>query len=577
MSGDSGKRSSAEGDAADLGPAVDIGEDVAMDNANVLNPVLGVSVADLARTGLAVLREGLLQPTIGLEHAAKLTQENIRIIFGKSELLPDPRDRRFADPAFTEQPVYRRVAQSWLALQNSLQDWSNDISSKEIDRKRASFITQLLADAVAPTNTLVGNPSAIQQVRDTRGASLWRGTRNLLDDVRHNGGMPKQVDTSKFRVGENLALTKGSVVFEHPILELIQYASQTSKVRSRPIFVVPPQINKFYLYDLAPGKSMVEFLVQQGFRVFVVSWRNTSPENRDWGLAEYIEAIEEAIDATCEISRQRSVDGVGACAGGTTFTSGLAYWAALGRANKVASLTLMVNVLETHPDDSDVGLFATDEAIEAARKRSAKHGVLDGRDTARVFNWMRPNDLIWNYVGNNYLHGQSPPAFDVLYWNNDTTRMPARLHSDFLDVFKDNPFSNPGAMSIRDVELDLRRVTCPVFITGGSTDHITPWHACYRSTQLFGGNTEYLLSTAGHIQSILNPPGPSKRRFYTNNRTPPDHEEWFKGATEHAGSWWPYWANWLRNLDDTERNAPRKTGTAKRKPIRPAPGHYVLA
>jgi len=339
---------------------------------------------------------------------------------------------------------------------------------------------------------------------------------------------------------------------------------------------VPPQINKFYLYDLAPGKSMVEYLVQQGFQVFVVSWRNPGAENRDWGLAEYIEAIEGAIDATCDITRQTGVDAVGACAGGTTLTSALAYLAALDRADKIASLTLMVNVLETYRDDSDIGLFATNDAIESARKRSAKHGILDGRDTARVFNWMRPNDLIWNYVANNYLHGQSPPAYDVLYWNNDSTRIPARLHSDFLDVFKDNPFSNPGAMSIRDVELDIRQVACPVLITGGTTDHITPWQACYRSTQLFGGDTEYLLSTAGHIQSILNPPGSSKRRFFTNDGTPPDHNDWLKSAAEHSGSWWPYWAEWLRKRDDTRRKAPRKTGTAKRPPIRPAPGQYVF-
>jgi len=551
-------------------------EEAAMENANVLNPVIGISMADLAKVGLGVLRQGLLQPTIGLEHVAKLLQEDIRIAFGGSELSPDRRDRRFADPAFEAQPVYRRVAQGWLALERSLQEWSDATGLKDTDRERARFITQLLADAVAPTNTLIGNPSALKHARETRGASLLDGAKNLVDDVLHNGAMPSQVDTSAFEVGRNLALTPGSVVFEHPIAELIQYAPQTSNVRSRPIFIVPPQINKFYLYDLAPGKSMVEYLVQQGFQVFVISWRNPRPENRDWGLAEYIEAIEEAIDATCEITGQTCVDAVGACAGGITFASALAYLAALGRADKVGSLTLMVNVLEPRRDDSVVGLFVTDDAIESARKRSAKRGVLDGRATARVFSWMRPNDLIWNYVSNNYLHGQAPPAFDVLYWNNDTTRLPARLHSDFLDVFKDNPFGNPGAMSIRDVELDIRQATCPVFITGGTTDHITPWQACYRSTQLFGGDATYLLSTAGHIQSILNPPGPSKRKYFVNDDTPSDHKAWLENATEHTGSWWPHWAEWLRKLDGTERNAPPKTGTAKQPPIRPAPGKYVF-
>jgi len=551
-------------------------EEAAMDHANVMNPVIGISTGDLAKVGLSVLREALLQPTIGIEHAAKLAQENIRVAFGTSELSPHRRDRRFADPAFATQPVYKRVAQSWLALEKTLQQWSDATGLQDTDRERARFMTQLVADAVAPTNTLIGNPSALRQARKTRGASLVRGAKNFVDDLLHNGAMPSQVDTSAFAVGRNLALTAGSVVFEHPIAELIQYTPQTQRVRSRPIFIVPPQINKFYLYDLAPGKSMVEYLVQQGFQVFVVSWRNPSPEDRDWGLAEYIEAIEESIDAACEITQQPGVDAVGACAGGITFASALAYFAALGRADKVASLTLMVNVLESRRDDSVIGLLVTDEAIEAARKRSAKRGVLDGRSTARVFSWMRPNDLIWNYVASNYLHGQAPPAFDVLYWNNDTTRLPARLHSDFLDVFKDNPFSNPGVMSIRDVEIDIRRATCPVFITGGTTDHITPWQACYRSTQLFEGKTTFLLSTAGHIQSILNPPGPSKRKYFANDECPPDHKAWLESATEHDGSWWPHWAGWLRKLDEAERDAPPATGTDKHPPIRPAPGKYVF-
>jgi polyhydroxyalkanoate synthase len=236
----------------------------------------------------------------------------------------------------------------------------------------------------------------------------------------------------------------------------------------------------------------------------------------------------------------------------------------------------MVNVLDMKPDDSVTGLFMTDEAIEAARKRSARAGVLDGQDTARVFNWMRPNDLIWNYVVSNYLHGETPPAFDILYWNNDTTRLPARLHSDFLDIFKDGPFRNPGRLALRDVPIDLRRVTCPVFITGGTTDHITPWQACYRSTQLFGGPCTYVLSTAGHIQSLINPPGSSKRRYYLNPELPRDPAAWRRGAVEHVGSWWPHWADWLKERSTGTVSAPVAAGSPAHAVLCDAPGTYVF-
>ena len=242
---------------------------------------------------------------------------------------------------------------------------------------------------------------------------------------------------------------------------------------------MPPQINKYYIYDMSPEKSMVKYLSEQGFQVFVVSWRNPVAEHRAWGLDDYVNALDKAIDVTRDVAGADAVNMVGACAGGITLAVALGYLAGKGELDKVASLTLMVNVLQPASSDSVMGLFTNDKTIESARKRSAKAGVLDGNDTARIFNWMRPNDLIWNYVVSNYLHGDSPPAFDILYWNNDTTRLPARLHSDFLDVFKDNLLTKQGALSINDVPIDLNRVTVPAFVTGGTTDHITPWQACY--------------------------------------------------------------------------------------------------
>ena len=557
-------------------PTVSHPEETAIDSTLALNPVVGFGLDDVLKAGVKVLRQGLLQPAIGVEHVTRLWQESLRILFGASDTLPDPKDARFRDPAFREQAVYRRIAQNWVALEHSIHGWVDAVGFETIDRERAHFLLGLVTDGLAPTNFLLGNPLALKKARETRGRSLLRGARNLIDDVLHNGGMPSQVDKRPFKVGVNLANTPGSVVFRHPILELIQYRSTTPNVETRPVFIVPPQINKYYVYDLSPEKSLVRFLLDAGFQVFMVSWRNPTAEFRDWGLAEYIDALQAAIEATRAITGSRSVAAVGACAGGITLTTALAYLAALGRADLVASLTLMVNVLDTHPEDSVAGLFMTDDAIEAARKRSARQGVLDGQDTARVFNWMRPNDLIWNYVVSNYLLGETPPAFDILYWNNDTTRLPARLHSDFLDIFKDNPFRRAGVLRIRDVPIDLKRVGCPVFITGGTTDHITPWQACYRSTRLFGGPATYVLSTAGHIQSLINPPGVSKRRYYLNPETPDDCEVWRRNTTEHVGSWWPYWADWLKARGVGQNVAPVELGNAAYRPLCDAPGTYVF-
>ena len=550
-------------------------EDDVTDSTLTLNPIIGVSFQDLLQTGATVLRQAVLQPTTVVEHTTKLWGEWARILVNTSDIEIDSRDRRFADEAFKSGWGYPKAAKGWLAWQKAVNEWVDAVGFSREDRERARFLTSLVTDALAPTNTLIGNPSAIRKAVDTKGQSLLNGLLEFVDDVLNNHAMPKQVDKSAFKVGENIAVTKGAVVFRHDILELIQYKPKRKQVHARPIFIVPPQINKFYVYDLTPDKSIVQYLLGEGFQVFIVSWRNPTAEHRDWALADYVDALVDAIDVANEITGQDSVNIVGACAGGITCAAMLGYLAGLDEADKAASLTLMVNVLEPHSDDSVMGLFATDSAIEMARKRSAKAGVLDGSETARVFNWMRPNDLIWNYVVSNYLHGNPPPAFDVLYWNSDSTRLPARLHSDFLDVFQDNPLVKSGQMKLRGVPIDLKKVTCPVYITGGTTDHITPWQACYRSTQLFGGEATYVLSTAGHIQSLINPPKQSKRKYYTKKDLLADADEWVLGAEQHEGSWWPHWADWLRGHSGQDIPAKTKVGSKAYPPLTPAPGQYV--
>jgi polyhydroxyalkanoate synthase len=539
-----------------------------------LNPVIGLSREDLVRAGLSVVRELLRQPAIAIRQALGFWQKEVDVVFGESRLTPANKDARFADPSYRT-PTFRIPLQSWLAFEKTLHEWVDEVGFDALERERARFLAQLVADALAPSNFLPSNPSALRKARDTRGASLLRGLRHFARDMVRNGGMPSQVDTSAFRVGGNIATTEGAVVHRDPILELIQYRPLCKTVATRPILVVPPQINKFYVYDLAAEKSMVRFLLERGFQVFMVSWRNPTAEHCDWGLEDYVDAIERALAATCAISGSQHVHTVGACAGGITLAATLGYLAAKGALDPVASLTLMVNVLDVRRDDSVMGLFATDQAIEAARRLSARKGVLDGRDTARVFNWMRPNDLIWSYVAASYLHGDPLPSFDILYWNNDTTRLPARLHGDFLDFFKHNTLASPGRLRIHGVPIDLGKVTRPVFIVGGTTDHITPWRACYRSTGLFGGERTFVLSSAGHIQSLINPPGPSKRKFYTNSECGPDADLWRASATEHQGSWWPYWADWLQPAGVREKAAPATLGDADHPVLCAAPGTYV--
>ncbi|MCY4266253.1 MAG: alpha/beta fold hydrolase, partial [Gammaproteobacteria bacterium] len=468
---------------------------IKQDQGLAFNPVIGLSVEDVQKASREAIRQSLMQPAIMLEQTAKLWRDFYYIAMNQSKLAPSSRDRRFADESFRQNPLYASLLKTWLAWEQRMLEWVDALDMTEIERERTRFIVQLYVDSLAPTNFLLGNPSALRKAYESGGSSLLNGFKQFVEDVQENGGMPSQVDKRAFTVGGNLATTEGSVVFRIPVLELIQYQPVTKMVKSRPVFIVPPQINKYYLYDLSEHNSFVRYLLNEGFQVFIVSWRNPTAEHRDWGIASYVEALDQAIDVCLEISGQDAVNTVGACAGGITLSAALGYFQGKGTLKRVKSMTLMVNVLESEEDDSVLGLFASKGTIESARSQSDLMGVMDGRETSKVFNWMRPNDLIWNYHVSNYLHGEKPPVFDVLYWNNDTTRLPAKLHSDFLDIFSINPFSKPGSLTINGVPIDLSSVDCDVLITGGTTDHITPWQACYRSTRLFGGKVTYLLST----------------------------------------------------------------------------------
>lgn len=551
-----------------------IGEEAA-ETPNVLSPIVGISREDVMSAIGAIVGGAARNPFTFMQHIGSFGRNVVDIIGGQQKFSPEPKDRRFTDRAWQLSPVYSRMMQGWLAFRTEMHDFIKSLELDPIEHGRAMLVADIMIDAVAPTNSLVGNPSAVKLAVDTGGLSLVQGLRHALDDLRHNHGMPSQVDKTPFKVGENLATTEGAVVYRNEMLELLQYTPKTGEVRAMPLLFVPPQINKYYVLDLTPEKSMSRYLVDQGFQVFVVSWRNPGPEHRDWGLADYVSALVDVIGVVTAITGSDKVNISGGCSGGITTATLLSYMAAKGD-KRVNSVTFWVCVLDPRMEDSDVGVLVTKRGIEMARKRSAKKGVLAGSDLSRVFAWLRPNDLIWNYVVNNYLHGQKPPAFDVLFWNNDSTNLTAALHSDYLSLYETQPFANPGKEMILGETIDLGKVDIDAFIVGGVTDHITPWKACYRTTQMLSGKREFVLSNSGHIQAILNPPGNPKAKYFVNQNLPATADEWAAGASEVQGSWWERWGIWLGERSGETVPAPKKLGSRKFQPMDPAPGTYVL-
>jgi polyhydroxyalkanoate synthase len=421
---------------------------------------------------------------------------------------------------------------------------------------------------------LFGNPEALKKIVDSGGASLIGGVKNLMADLLQNQGMPAQVDKTAFEVGKNLGTTPGAVVFRNEVLELIQYAPATAQVYSRPQLIVPPQINKFYVFDLSEGKSIVDYLVKSEFQVFMVSWRNPTAAQSHWDLDTYVGALLEAIAAVRDITGSDDVNLHGACSGAMTISALLGHLAARGE-TAVNAATLMVAVLDNKAD-SQLGLFATPEAIAAAKQNSLSKGVLAGEEMGRVFAWMRPNDLVWNYWVNNYLLGKTPPAFDILYWNNDATRLPARMHGQLLDIFVGNLFSKPRALSVLGTPIDLSGVTCDKYVVAGMTDHITPWKGVYNTARTFGGDTRFVLSSSGHIQSLINPPGNPKAKFFVNSGLPANADAWLAGAQAQKDSWWGNWTDWLRERSGERRAAPAAPGNERHPAGVEAPGTYVM-
>jgi polyhydroxyalkanoate synthase len=529
------------------------------------------------RTAAQVAAGLARRPEQVARRAGALAAELARVAAGRAERAPAKSDRRFADDAWQANWLLRRLLQAYLAVGATADDL---ITAAELDwqaERQARFAAGNILDALAPTNFPWSNPVVLRETVNQGGGNLVKGARRFARDVTRSPRLPSTVDTSKFEVGGNLAQTPGAVVMHTDVFELIQYQPQTEQVRELPLLVVPPTINKYYVLDLAPGRSIVEHLVQAGHQVFVVSWRNPDAAHGHFDLDTYARAVVEARAAVAHIARRRSVHLLSACSGGIISAGVLGHLAATGRLTGVASLTLLVCALDNARAGTATAL-ASREVAAAAIAESARRGYLDGRALAGVFAWLRPNDLIWSYVVSNYLLGKDPPAFDILYWNQDTVRLPAGLHRDFVRLALDNSLTRADGLTVLGDAVDLAAVDVDSYIVAGLSDHIVPWENAYRSTQLLGGESRFVLSASGHIQALVNPPSAESRSSYrVAGQNPASAEEWLVGAETRPGSWWPDYLAWLGERSGELRSAPKTLGSKKHQALAKAPGTYVHA
>ncbi|MBV8429850.1 MAG: alpha/beta fold hydrolase [Solirubrobacterales bacterium] len=506
---------------------------------------------------------------------ARLGYEAALITAGRSAVKPAGGDGRFRDPAWSHNPAYHRLMQSYLAWSDAVLGWVDDAELDWRDAERARFVLQILVSAAAPTNSLLGNPAALKQAFQTGGISLVRGSRNLLHDLRTNRGMPSQVPAGAFAVGRNLAVTPGAVVYRDEVCEVLQYAASTPEVRRRPAIMVPPQIGRYYFMDLAPGRSFVEYAVSRGLSFFLISWRNPGPEQASWDFDAYAAAVLRAVDVAREITRSDEVNLLSLCAGGILSAGVLSHLADRADEALVRSASFGVTLLD-FDIPAPIGAFGLAPLLAVAAERSARPGVLAAKDLAPVFTWMRPDDLVWRYWVNNYLLGEDPPAFDILAWNADGTNLPAALHRQFLEIFRRNVLVT-GELEVLGTPVKLSRIATETYVTGATADHLTPWKGCYRTAQLLSGPSTFILSNAGHIASLVNPPGNPKARYYTGPEPGGEPEEWLAAATERTGTWWEHWTEWVTDRSGEEVPAPARLGSRKHRPIEPAPGIYVTS
>jgi poly[(R)-3-hydroxyalkanoate] polymerase subunit PhaC len=495
---------------------------------------------------------------------------------GKRETLaaPEPGDRRFAAKEWRDNPYYDYLKQSYLLAARYLDELVEAAELEPQAKARARFAARQWIDAMCPANFPATNPEALRQALDTKGESVARGLANLLGDVQKQ--RISQTKDSAFEVGRNLAVTPGDVVYENDLIQLIQYKPTTAEVARRPLVMIPPCINKYYILDLQPENSFVAHAVAEGNTVFMVSWRNVEAEQGGYNWDDYLEqGMFQALRVAAEITKSEQVNALGFCVGGTLLGAGLAV---LTEKNPrlVASATFLAAMLD-FSETGQIGLFVDEPSVATREATIGAGGILSGRDLAFVFSSLRANDLIWPYVVNNYLLGGEPAAFDLLYWNSDSTNLPGPMYCYYLrNTYLENRLREPGALVNCGVRVDLGKVTLPTFVLATREDHIVPWRSAYRTIRLLGSKEKsFVLGASGHIAGVINPAAKNRRSHWVSDSYPADPEAWLAQAPEVQGSWWPRWSQWLAKHDGGRRKAPAKPGNSKYKPIEPAPGRYV--
>jgi polyhydroxyalkanoate synthase len=489
-------------------------------------------------------------------------------------------DRRFSAPAWSANPASSFVAQLYLLNSRTLQKMADKVEGEEKSRQRVQFAVQQFVDAASPSNYLALNPEAQALALQTKGESLSKGLQQLWSDVQR--GHVSQTDESAFEVGRNVATSAGDIVFENDFFQLIEYKPLTAQVYERPLLMVPPCINKYYILDLQPDNSLIRYAVEQGHRVFVTSWRNPDDSCKAWTWDDYIEqAAIKAISVVQEISACKTIDTLGFCVGGTILSTALAVLAARGEqpAESVTLLTTLIDfssngILDIFVDEASVHQRETTLGSLAPKGPA----LLKGQELATTFSFLRPNDLVWNYVVGNYLKGEAPPAFDLLYWNGDSTNMAGPMYCWYLrHTYLQNELKIPGRLTVCGEKLDLGKIKAPFYIYGSRDDHIVPWDAAYRSTQVFKGEKRFVLGASGHIAGVVNPPSKGKRSHWLGqtDALPATAEAWMAGASELKGSWWTDWSTWLASHAGAQKAAPKTPGNRLYAAIEPAPGRYV--
>ena len=515
----------------------------------------------------------LLDPVAVAKEMPWLTGELTKIAIGKSDISFDERDKRFTDEAWRTVPYFRMLGQSYRLFELWMNRMYESVDGSWENKARARFTADVIAAAMSPTNYLGTNPAALREAIETSGLSLVKGAQNMLNDLAR-GGMPSMVDRKQFIVGKDVACTPGAVVYRDEMFELLQYTPTTPKVRAIPVLMIPPQINRHYVMDLSPGRSLVEFAVSQGIQVFMIVWRNPSSlrgEGR-WGLDDYVAAAERAGDVVKKISRTEKLNFLGLCAGGITLAYMLAHLATIGD-DSAGSATFVVTML-TGEKPNVVGMMDTREARVALEQAAAKEGVIPGTALRTVFAMLRPNDLVYNYLVSGWLMGKSPAPFDVLAWNDDATRTSARFAAESSKLAMDGWDGN--GPTLLGVHTDFSKVTCDSYHVGGYTDHITAWRACYDTAHLVGGSDkEMTLIRSGHIQSVVYPADSMRYDRWYGVPAPDDADEWLKTAGVEKGSWWRPWTEWLIARSGNERQARATLGNRQYSPLCPAPGSYV--